>query len=1279
MVRIGRLLSLSLSLCLWVGRAGAEEALTLAVDGATPVAASVGRAATVAVSGQCAAAPLGAETRWWWWVRTLERKDRFGRWYALTETQGEASFLPGAGARAVLTVTPRLTGECRATVEARCLAAESAGWREVGAGELVVPLTVAAAPNVRGAITGTVRDESSGAALVMQVIATRWPAGDGERRVWSAQPDGAFTLSALTPGEWQLDVVPRSGYTDQDPAPCLVEVVDEAPVRVALTMGKGLDGVHGRLELRGWGGQRPKPKPDPAPARAPILSSSPALGARAIVAVPVTHGGFEPDDRLVFDHAPGVSVVRYVAVVTHAGVAATRPAYDWVPPRPNGILEVWREPGSNQQSVPLNDGTGRWRTTIPLGWWDAINSFYNGRYRLTVFSDVQRPNGRVVPRTDMAEFPLRNFVLRDIQTTSGRPDYVVLGAPLSTLSATSAAPKVSFTIRDDGGNYVTPGGQTLTYAWRLNVGGKLFKGQRTGPGAVVCDLGDTSTWEDPSADLPRGAHTVRLAVAKGDSGCDLQYGWSRDLENDYFGEEGRLRCLRPLVPGERTHKVDLEFRHVATGRWEAWVTYRLPEDMAAVKVDLVDPLGRVYGPFGAPPLALLANGVAQPVTVKTATLTTAQVHAGEWAAVVRAWDARSACDDEPWHYRTHEVNKHFESAIGRRVAWPLWLHIDGVPSDQQEEPGARVPYNVGYQEGGPEIDAAKDGIKPDDGHLRKAWIQIHGPVRGAWCLGWSGAGGAGLKVWRQRGTAWEPVQAGSEPDGMQDYPVGIHRIELRLEGIRGSTEMRDIRLDLQLRYEPGNPLALLARSTATATVEEAGLRDVTFLPADSHGPWPVARDRPHPGKGGLSYYGTPHWRDANQPPDHDANDPPAGADPEAGDHRWPVCYGMTGTSSQSAAGKLCVRATLALPPREPANNGAVSWTVVGTTSNGLRLTGAPCTPSQGLATVELRGDWTRRAIRHLPQFRIDFTATPSNGDPPVTVGPSSNEVFIIQSFGQPGTSPLYHTVLYHGCKWAETAGSVRRWTNVAEQVAIADAIFAEFQDLDVRRVPEPNAPASAASLEPMWYYRRWPIEGDQQSPAYDVAGLLAKGDGTCDAWCAIFEDMLNLHEVLATPPIGLAALPSGIYHWTPEAAFSGAKYLIVKSWSLPATPSVAWQILNGYVCKWRATRASNWFVPVGGHFEYGWVWPTDIAYRPGVVAGQGPNAYPAAIFDNHALVAYRPATPGTPTIYYDPSYGRRLSVPLRGAVADHDWMVSELDALAIVEPGSQTLWCCEVP
>ncbi|MGI9013720.1 MAG: hypothetical protein ACR2GY_05650 [Phycisphaerales bacterium] len=279
------------------------------------------------------------------------------------------------------------------------------------------------------------------------------------------------------------------------------------------------------------------------------------------------------------------------------------------------------------------------------------------------------------------------------------------------------------------------------------------------------------------------------------------------------------------------------------------------------------------------------------------------------------------------------------------------------------------------------------------------------------------------------------------------------------------------------------------------------------------------------------------------------------------------------------------------------------------------------TSLDGADTIAL---WADKAIT----WRLEVQDPSVPGGPDVyPAGTSTHDFHFIAGLppmfpqSQPSATPLKHTFIDLACRGAN--GLLYDGTNAE---AIADAIFAEFSDLEVVRAQDREEGVQNSLA--LGYYREW------DTPVTHPRLLVEEGDGQCTSWARMF--IACLHIAGVNPPneeVKVDILPWAIYQ--------RPRLFHVKNWTAPGTttnPDPAWAgdwpYLNVFGVKFEE------FFELSTN-TYAFCNP-DVLDVTGV-PGQGGVIDPASLFSNHVIVHVGDRL-------YDPSYGKHYDTS--GATGD---------------------------
>ena len=219
------------------------------------------------------------------------------------------------------------------------------------------------------------------------------------------------------------------------------------------------------------------------------------------------------------------------------------------------------------------------------------------------------------------------------------------------------------------------------------------------------------------------------------------------------------------------------------------------------------------------------------------------------------------------------------------------------------------------------------------------------------------------------------------------------------------------------------------------------------------------------------------------------------------------------------------------------------------------------------------------------------------------VGSSTHEIYFTR--GTPLTSLRQETLFSISCKQA---------AGLSDPTAIVDAIYAEFTDLDVRRVSDGKQMTYWKSSKAVNYR--------------ETSGLLLMGDGNCQAWSGFFRDLLNLHGIQATriSIFSTRAIPELVdFMGLPEP-----EWVLVAPWAFSEEEDSVEKTCIQAGCGW----SGKIFNQIYTHTV---VTPTQPNLSPKTaspsssIPGQGNESSPNS-FNGHWITKVG-------GMYYDPSYG----------------------------------------
>jgi hypothetical protein len=260
---------------------------------------------------------------------------------------------------------------------------------------------------------------------------------------------------------------------------------------------------------------------------------------------------------------------------------------------------------------------------------------------------------------------------------------------------------------------------------------------------------------------------------------------------------------------------------------------------------------------------------------------------------------------------------------------------------------------------------------------------------------------------------------------------------------------------------------------------------------------------------------------------------------------------------------------------------------------------------------------------------VDNPSDPMIGQYPVSVGTSSNEVYV--ALRKPTSRP-FETCVYIGSNNAAGATS---------ETAVFDAVWAKFASMSVTKR------GGGAALT---YYQSYNPDLN-----FTTANLLQTGDGRCGNWARFFQDTLAAQGI-GSSVIGVKPMATGaclmVNNWnfpttgtgTASAAIDWSKYTNPDgSYTAEGTELLLLVSAYSYI-DFFAPSADNYGIDTTTNNSYAFTAASDVTDATGV-AGQGGVSNPASIFADHAFVRYNGK-------WYDPSYGIPYASPSLQSVQD---------------------------
>jgi hypothetical protein len=316
-------------------------------------------------------------------------------------------------------------------------------------------------------------------------------------------------------------------------------------------------------------------------------------------------------------------------------------------------------------------------------------------------------------------------------------------------------------------------------------------------------------------------------------------------------------------------------------------------------------------------------------------------------------------------------------------------------------------------------------------------------------------------------------------------------------------------------------------------------------------------------------YDAPHWQDGND--DGDADDP--------GERKYPIAYVRNTPPTIEGIIKVNPSGLTSVP----GFSAKIKVTGPGNINIGETAT------TLGTDEIKLRAS-TGNFVKHIDYLNpmtLSWEVMVNDKGHWCKAGQTANRTYV--TLGVPTTALRQETLFYIGCRNADD-----------ESVAASavDKIYLEFSDQSVQRVDRSTGLPDGID---MTYWS--PTNPAPQPQCWKTEGLLALGDGRCEAWARFMNDCLAVHAIAsdvarvnAPAIVSPAQLQSDINTHLPPDTYHFMPIFFVKNWDLSnANPFNPIDLQNG-------------------------------------LAGQGRNPDPKAEFNDHVILIFNGE-------YYDPSYG----------------------------------------
>jgi hypothetical protein len=282
----------------------------------------------------------------------------------------------------------------------------------------------------------------------------------------------------------------------------------------------------------------------------------------------------------------------------------------------------------------------------------------------------------------------------------------------------------------------------------------------------------------------------------------------------------------------------------------------------------------------------------------------------------------------------------------------------------------------------------------------------------------------------------------------------------------------------------------------------------------------------------------------------------------SGGENSPVCYARSGTFTISAGFTLTAA-------------GTTTGIVRGTLSSGGTVSGAVTLGASSFSVTGLQNSQTvSNSVNYFNPLTITWALSLDGGATFLPMGTTTNEVFVTR--GTPDTTKLFRTILYLAC--SNTGG-----TDTPSCLANTWAAFngpANVRGWDA---------AAQSYTRPLHYYF-----GGFAGIATRVEGLLATGDGNCNAWAELLHYSLLVNNVASARTTVSSGIEFG-----------------VKNLSFSEPPTLGFGV-------YRYARAQIDATVAG-------------------IPGQNTATPAEKLFGVHWIV--HPTDPSVSGVYYDPSYG----------------------------------------
>jgi len=280
------------------------------------------------------------------------------------------------------------------------------------------------------------------------------------------------------------------------------------------------------------------------------------------------------------------------------------------------------------------------------------------------------------------------------------------------------------------------------------------------------------------------------------------------------------------------------------------------------------------------------------------------------------------------------------------------------------------------------------------------------------------------------------------------------------------------------------------------------------------------------------------------------------------------------------------------------------------------------------------------ATAGIVDLKIDWKISIGNMNSWVDAGTTDDTAYV--TWKQTLVANPFETSLKIGCTALEGAGV----DDLTPENA-ADLLFAPFE-AGVSGTPLMN---TSGPPKPLTYWANW------STASQSTAGLLATGDGKCEAWQKFLGNVfasegIKSDMVLVAPP---AAPPPQPNVPPPQPLMFVKSWTFGKSSMSVTVGGVTYNhLLQGWQVKTPAAGAA--------HFEDVFNGPIVDGTFNGSIPVQGKTAFPQTIFTNHSVVSI----PGVSNLYFDPSYGKTYTSVL-------DFQNQSLSGIALSDPGGTTV------